>query len=89
MKHVRYNTAVIVAIVVSALGFFAAPTAAFAMVLRPSVDSGPVASPVVASSGMAGWEITLIAVGAALFAAAVTGVIQRVRFSATLTSATA
>jgi hypothetical protein len=89
MKHFRYNTAVIVGIMVSVLGFFAAPTAAFAMVLRPSGDSGTVTSPVVDHSGMAGWQITLIAVGAALFAAAVTAVIQRLRFRATVTPATA
>jgi hypothetical protein len=89
MKYVRYNTAVIVGVVVSVLGFFAAPSAAFAMVLRPLDNSGPVTSPVVTLSGMAGWEIALIAVGAALFAAAVTAVALQLRFRATLTQTTA
>jgi hypothetical protein len=89
MNYIRHNTAVIVGILVAVLGLFAAPSAAFAMVLRPTMDSGPVTSPVVAHSGMAGWEITLIAVGAALFAATVTAVAQQLRYRGTLSPATA
>lgn len=73
---------------VALLCLLAAPPAAFAMVLRPMLDSGPVPTTLVTTSGMAGWEIALVSVASALFAAAATSIVMRFRFRPTLRPAT-
>ena len=64
------------------------PTAAFAMVIPPQVGAGGTTSVtplpattvrVVTTGGMAGWQIVLIALGAALLAAAVAVLLDRAR----------
>lgn len=64
------------------LAFAAAAPASFAMVPRPGPPVGsvvPAPSAQVVSGGMPGWQITLIAVGAALAAAAVAVLLDRAR----------
>lgn len=90
MNHIRHTATVIAGLLVSVVGLFVAAPAAFAMRLGPPSDgSGPVATAFATSSGMAGWEITLIAVSAALFAATATAVVLRGRFRATVRPAAA
>ena len=83
MKHIRHSAIIIAGLVVSVLGSVAAAPAAFAMQLRPPVDSAAVTVPIATGSGMSGWEVTLIAVSAALFAAAATALALRLRFQGT------
>jgi len=55
------------------LGILATGSAAFAYDVPPGGGGGPGAQPVqvVTNGGMAGWQITLIALGAALFASVI------------------
>jgi len=88
MRHIYRTATVMTGLLISMFGLVAGAPAASAMTLRPQQDSGPVSSSVVAGSGMPGWEIAVIAIAAAVFAAALTAVIFRVRFASTLRPAT-
>jgi hypothetical protein len=88
MKHIRRTATVITGLLVSTLGLLVGAPAAFAMRLRPQEDPGTVLPSVAPGSGMPGWEIAVIAIAAALFAATLTAVVLRVRFGATLRPAT-
>lgn len=65
------------------LAFAATGTAAFASEVPPGGATGTVPPPTgvsaVAAGGMPGWQITLIALGAALLAAAVAVLLDRAR----------
>jgi hypothetical protein len=81
MKHIRRILAA-VATLAGALLALAAASPAYAS--RPHFGR-PVSSPtqvhVIATGGMPGWQITLIAVGAALAAAAVAVLLDRARMA--------
>ena len=93
MRHIHYihrATSLVVAAVSSLFGVVLFAPSAFALAMRPVADgSSAAAAPQTAaatahyavSTGMAGWQITLIAVGAALFAATLAVFADRVRGS--------
>jgi hypothetical protein len=83
MKLIRYWRRIVVIItgLGAGLGMLAgAASAGTAMLPPPASDraAGP-AIPVVTAGGMPGWQITLIAVGAALVAAAIAVLLDRAR----------
>ena len=83
--RLRRSVAVLAALIVGLLASAATVPAAFAMIPDPGDAPGPagvapVQAPavrVVVTGGMAGWQITLIALGAALIAATVAVVLDR------------
>jgi hypothetical protein len=72
-------------LLVGVAGFVAAAPSAFAVQTGPA-DGGPAGATTttVVHSGMLGWQITLIAVGAAVLSAAVTAVLVRTGSSSRL-----
>lgn len=82
MSHLRRTATVIAGLLISVLGLTAAAPAAFAMrLVEPNDAPGPGgATTLIIHNGMAGWEVTLIAVGAAVVAATLTAVASRARF---------
>ena len=83
MRKVRSITTVLTGILLALSTVLAAAPAAFAMRLPPpDGDPGPAATPtyIVTQAGMAGWQIVLIAIGAALAAVALTITVVHVRF---------
>ena len=78
MKHLRRIFAAVVALAGTMLALATAP-AAFANPLPPSdcCTSGQSAPVTVIAGGMPGWQITLIAVGAALAAAILAVLLDR------------
>jgi hypothetical protein len=77
-------TTVSTGLLLAVLGVLAAAPAAFA---RPAVDSEPAAPTyIVSQAGMTGWQVALIAIGAALAAVALTAFVVRVRFRTRLQS---
>ena len=78
MNHLRRIVAAAITLVGTVLALATAP-AAFANPLPPSdcCTSGQSAPVTVIAGGMPGWQITLIAVGAALVAAAVAVLLDR------------
>lgn len=83
IRHIRRNAAVLAGLVTAFVA--AAITPAFAMVMPPSGGGRSVVlqyqAPIhiAVTGGMPGWQITLIAVGAALFAATLAVVLDRAR----------
>ena len=82
--HFRRAAAVLGAFAASILAVLSGATAAFAVpVPAPGGPAGPVQPPVqvhtIVSGGMPGWQIALIALGAALFAAALAVTLDRAR----------
>lgn len=83
--HLRRSVAVLAALIVGLLASAATVPAAFAMIPDPgdapgSAGVAPVQAPavrVVVTGGMAGWQITTIALGAALLAAAAAVLLYR------------
>jgi hypothetical protein len=79
LKQLRHSMAVITGLVIGAVGLIAAAPAAFAMrVSQPTEVAGSTPAVAVAHSGMLGWQITLIAVGAAIVSAFATAFLLRV-----------
>jgi hypothetical protein len=84
IRHIRRLAGVLAAVIAGLLASAAAATAAFANPI-PVGDGGPVAPVpattvrVITTGGMAGWQITLIAIGAALLGAAVAVLLYRAR----------
>ncbi len=79
MRHLGRTAALLATITMSLLGLAAAAPAApaaFAMRIDPDSGSGPATPAATPHGGMAGWEITLIAVGAVI---AVTALMWRLR----------
>jgi hypothetical protein len=86
IRRIRRFTALLTAVVVSCLGLAATGTAAFARVMPPAGGDGgtapavaPAVTRVVVAGGTPGWQIALIAVGAAIVAAALTALADRAR----------
>jgi hypothetical protein len=78
LKQLRHSMAVVTGLVIGAVGLIAAAPAAFAMkVGQPTDVGGPAPAVTVAHSGMLGWQITLIAVGAAIVSAVATAFLLR------------
>jgi hypothetical protein len=82
IQHIRRLTAVLAGVACALLASAALAAPAFAMVAPP--DAPVVAPPsqvtaTVVAGGMPGWQITLIAVGAALLAAAAAVYLDRAR----------
>jgi hypothetical protein len=88
IRYIRRSASVVAALASSLLGFLFFSPSAFALVVRPVGDgSSSAGAPPTASStthnivagGMAGWQITLIAIAAALMAATVAVLMDRAR----------
>ena len=79
LRQLRRSLGVITSLLVGAVGLIAAAPSAFAMRLAP--PTGPVGASTptatVVHSGMLGWQITLIAVGAAVVSAFATAFLLR------------
>jgi len=96
-QRIRRSAAVLAGLVGSLLAFVAVAPAVFAMPVPPDPgDAGLVQAPpsfvqihTVATGGMPGWQIILIAVGAALFAAAAAVLLDRARLARRHVTATA
>ena len=79
MNHIRSITVMLAGLAAAVLTFGAASPAAFAMVVPPPGDYGvPAQIHTIVTGGMPGWQITLIAVGAALLAAAIAVLFDRI-----------
>jgi hypothetical protein len=78
LRQLRRWIGVVAGLLVGAVGFVAAAPAAFAMNVAPPTG-GPAGgtTTTVVHSGMLGWQITLIAVGAAILSAVVTAFVVR------------
>jgi hypothetical protein len=87
IKHISHLVRVVLAVASSLFGFLLFASSASALVIRPIGDSSPAASPqpahtmihVTVTGGMAAWQISLIAVGAALLTATVAVFMDRAR----------
>ena len=81
--HYRRIAAVLGGLVASVLVVLTGATAAFAYAVPPpGGPAGPVQPPrvhTIVTGGMPGWQIALIAIGAALFAAALAVTLDRAR----------
>ena len=93
--RLRRLAGVLAAVTCGLLASAAAVPAAFALVLPPGGQGGTTVAPVPATTvrvitagGMAGWQITLIALGAALLAAAAAVLLDRARAAHRTASAT-
>ena len=85
-RRIRRIAAVLTGLAGALVAFVAAAPASFAVVgpalgssTGPAVPSGPVQVHTVVAGGMPGWQITLIALGAALLAATVAVLLDRAR----------
>jgi hypothetical protein len=80
---IRRSAVVLAGLAGALLAFSAVSPAAFAYVLPPHGGSGGTAGPppvhTIITGGMPGWQITLIAAGAAVFAATIAVVLDRAR----------
>ena len=90
LHSIRRAAGLVVALAGSALGFVLCAPSAFAVVMRPVGDesstavvpqTAPASGHFLVSTGMAGWQIALIAIASALFAAALALLVDRVRGS--------
>jgi hypothetical protein len=90
MNHLRRTVTVIAGLALSLIGLAVAAPAAFAVrPVAPGDAGSSTAAYPVTHAGTPGWEIALIALGAAVVAAAVVAVIvRRVRRRPTLNPAT-
>src|SRR5258706_7828718 len=81
MNHLRRIFAAVATLAGAVLALAAAPAALASPLPPPGGDSGGAYAPgvVIAGGGMPGWQITLIAVGAALVAAALAVLLDRTR----------
>jgi hypothetical protein len=81
--HVRCIATVLGGFAADVLVVLTGATAAFAYPVPPGGPAGPVQPPLrvhtIVSGGMPGWQIALIAIGAALFAAALAVILDRAR----------
>jgi hypothetical protein len=84
MNHIRHFAVLLAGLAATALTFAAASPAAFAMIVPPGGDTGGHAQQgpqthTIITGGMAGWQITLIAAGAAVLAAVLAVLLDRTR----------
>lgn len=91
MKHIRRVAVALSGLLATMLGFFVAGPVAFAVNVAPPEGQGAISttSTIGGGSGLADWQVSIIGVGAAVFAALVTTLVLRLRFRAVLRSATA
>jgi hypothetical protein len=95
MNHIRRLTGVLAGLAGILVAFGAAAPSALAVHVPPPGGSGgapPPAPVTVVAGGMPGWQITLIAIGAALLAATLAVLLDRARArrrSVTVTAASA
>lgn len=81
MKHIRRTLSSIAVLLTALAGLFVVGPSAFAAHVSPG-GTGSNAPALGTSAGMPGWEITLIALGAAFVAAVVTAAFMRLRLRA-------
>jgi hypothetical protein len=80
VRHIRRMAGVLAGLAVALLGSAATPAFASQPPIGPAVPLVPPAQVnMIVTGGMPGWQITLIAVGAALLAATVAVLLDRVR----------
>ena len=80
VRHIRRMAGVLAGLAVALLGSAATPAFASQPPIGPAVPLVPPAQVnMIVTGGMPGWQITLIAVGAALLAATVALLLDRVR----------
>jgi hypothetical protein len=81
MPKLRRTAAAVVGLLLALSGVLVAADTAFAMpVLPPDGDAGSTTPTyIVTHSGMSGWQVALVAIGAALAAALLTAMIVRLR----------
>ncbi len=86
LRPMRRWFGVVASLLVGAVGFVAAAPSAFAMNLvpPPGGPAGDTTTTTVVHSGMLGWQITLIAVGAAILSAVITAFVVRMGSSSRL-----
>lgn len=89
MNHIRRAAIALASAAISLIGLVVVTPAAFATELAPPDGSAGVAASAGSSAGMAGWQIALIAVAAAVLASVLTAAVQRIRFSQTSRAAVA
>jgi hypothetical protein len=89
MNRIRRIAVAGASAVISLIGFVVIAPAAFAAELAPPDGSEPASTSIGHGSAMAGWEIALIAVAAALLASALTAVGQRLHLHQTMRVPTA
>ncbi len=79
LKQLRLSIGVVASLLVGAVGLIAAAPSAFAMHVAQPTGAAGAATPTttVVHSGMLGWQITLIAVGAAVVSAVATAFLLR------------
>jgi hypothetical protein len=77
IQHIRRLAGVLSALACALVASAAAAAPSFAMVPHPGVPAGVPRA--IVAAGMPGWQITLIAVGAALLAATVAVLLDRAR----------
>jgi hypothetical protein len=82
MTKLRRTAVVLLGLLLAVSGVIAGAPAAFAVLNPPPTGDAGASAPtyIVTRSGMSGWQVALIAVGAALAAALLTVVIVRLRF---------
>jgi hypothetical protein len=89
MKRITRILGILAGVGGALLGILITSSAAFAYEVPPRGGAtGPPPPPVVASGGMAGWQITLITIGAALFASVLAVLADRSRAARRQHSAT-
>lgn len=91
MIRIRRSASIAALFLMSMVGLLATGPMALAAQVAPSDGSDqPAPTPLVTSSGgMAGWEIVLIAIAAAVVAAALTAAALRLRFRSNVRAVTA
>jgi hypothetical protein len=93
MKRIRRYVIMLAGLAGAVLAFSAAATPAFATLVPPG-GGGPAAPPpvqvhTIVTGGMPGWQITLIAAGAALLAAVLAVIADRMRAGRRMAATTA
>jgi hypothetical protein len=86
LRQLRLCIGVVASLLVGAVGFVAAAPSAFAenVALPTGGPAGGTTTTTVVHSGMLGWQITLIAVGAAILSAVITAFVVRMGSSSRL-----
>ncbi|HEY7426552.1 MAG TPA: hypothetical protein VH682_20120 [Gemmataceae bacterium] len=80
MNRVHRITTAIAVLVASLIGVIAATPAAFAMLEPPAGGSGQYVPPVtITHTGLTAWQVTFIALAAAVAAAFITAVVLKIR----------
>jgi hypothetical protein len=91
LRQLRYSIGVVASLLVGAMGLLVGAPSAFAVRVGDAPGGGTSSTPTttVVHSGMLGWQITLIAIGAAVVAALATALVLRMGSRRSLSHATA